>query len=234
MPNVILKYKTDGPGLLYSYIGDHAVNNQYAIPGLTGCMGLICVPGPGSPQPSKVFLAHSKVDPHFDLKIKFEAYLNDHGVTGNGTVIRTKYLKEFKQDEWIRKRLPGVTFERHANLASDLAFPQPVIAKQYTPDECNVGVESGGAKVNHAKYKFKYNKKIFEGKEALYAASNACACCAVKWGLTKWRYRCKECNGIVCSTCSRKDRQDGLGARICDKCAGAVKNGGETWLDAQK
>jgi len=211
MPNYILKY-TEGAGLLFHHIGDHFAGNAYSVPGLTGCMGLICVPGPASTI-GKFFLAHSKSDPHVDLKSKFDSYIRTNGISGHGTVIRAIWSVEAGQRGWIEARLPGVSLEK---LGSSGPLYWPAAAQP--PAGPIVGQESGDPD-DVKTFRLRFNGLGAAQKKVRYAEFNQCQCCGSNFGLTLWKYRCKECNGIICSNCS----EDGspsrvMRIRVCSGC----------------
>ena len=208
MVDYILKY-AEGAGRLFHYVDDHADGNKYSVPGLTGCMGIICIPGPASTH-VKFFLGHSKSDPHIDLKIKLENYINANGISGSGAIIKARWRVQAGQREWIEKNLKGVNFE-YLGESGALTWPGPVDQN----DDRIVGISTtmeNGKLIN-------FRSPSSAEKKLAYESSNTCKCCKQNFGITRWKYRCKSCNGIMCDSCSANGEPWGRNyTRICTDC----------------
>ena len=198
----------EGAGRLFHYVGDHVDGNNYSVPGLTGCMGIICIPGPASLH-RKFFLGHSKSEPHIDLKIKLENYINVNGISGSGTIIKAIWLVEARQKEWITDKLQFVSFE-YLGSFGPLYWTAPVDHNE--DNKIGITTTTDGLKMN-------FRSPSSAEKKRAYESSNICKCCSQNFGVTRWKYRCKACNGIMCDSCSANGEPFGRNyTRICTDC----------------
>ena len=207
MVDYSLKY-TEGAGKLFTYVGDHVVGNNYSVPGLTGCMGIICIPGAAN---SKFFLGHSKSDPHNDLKIKLEDYIDVNEIVGSGTIIIARWLIDAGQREWITGKLHGVDLQ-YLGSTGPLYSTLPVDHN----DDTIVGVTT----TTNDKMTLTFMSITDEEKEQAYESANLCSCCHQNFSkVSRWKYRCKSCNGIMCDSCSANGIPYGrIYTRICTNC----------------
>jgi hypothetical protein len=225
-----LNVPTEGQGATYYVTKPNDHFDRFTIPGLTGCMGLICVVDDRNASTGgyDALLVHDADSGYPTARSLFRDFVEAPGNASRRSLIHIvwKFDEQVGQGSWMKQSFPEIPsknkrFEMHSTMIT-----WPETTARTIPDM------NGGEFQPHAvgrSLQFSHTDK------AKWSDEKQCKCCRKEFSFfSRRRHHCRNCGGSVCAECSvvvlpqagpmPAGKSDEIKNRACVDCRNALKS----------